>query len=360
VWEAVDRLIDRARGWPDLRAHRLHLLAARRFRALGQPVPEDVASDEAIAGVMAIATPLVLERARDASGQPLVVLKGPEVAARYPDPALRSFIDLDLLVADPDRAQAALLAAGFEEAPDPPWAFRRRDEDLFAGRHHARPLYIPGLPLRLELHRRPSWPRWLEPPATEPLLAAAVPSATGVEGVLTLAPLHHAPILAAHSWVHEPLGRARDLLDLVLVADGLDRGELARVAHSLGIARLWNATIACADALLSTDGRRTSAQRIWARNLASVRERTVLEAHVQNWVSCLWTLPPRQGVRQAARNVLWDLRPAAEEPWRAKLRRSARAVGHAFARKSRHDEGLGVEARQLHPPKRWSRRRPRR
>lgn len=357
IWGAVDQLIDRAAGWADLRAHRLHLLAARRYRARGLPVPDDVAQDEALARVVAVSTPLALERVRDAAGAPVVILKGPEVAARYPEPALRAFVDLDLLVGDPDSVQAALLAAGFEEADDPPWAFRLDGRDLFADRHHARPLFWPGLPIRLEIHRHPSWPRWLDPPSPEPLLARAVPSATNVEGVLTLSPIDHALVIAAHTWVHEPLARVRDLVDLAVMSEGLDRTELAGAADLLGIERLWNATIACADALVSATRRPTAAQRIWARNLDAVRERTVLEAHLENWISCLWTLPPSRALPLVVRNVVWDLRPAAEEPWRAKLHRTARALRHAFTGKSRHDEELGLEARQLHPSRRWARRR---
>jgi hypothetical protein len=319
-------------------------------------VPDDVAQDESVARVVAISAPLVLERVRDAVDDTVVVLKGPEVAARYPDPVLRSFIDLDVLVSQPERAEQALLAAGFEQANDPPWAFRRRGEDLFAERHHTRPLYLPGLPIRLELHRRPSWPRWLDPPATAPLLARAVPSATGVDGLLTLAPVDHALVVAAHSWVHEPLGRVRDLVDVAVMSAELDRQDLDEAARSFGLERLWRATAACAEAVLSGDGTPTAPQRVWARNLDAVRERTVLESHLENWLSCLWTLPPRRAIPLAARNLIWDLRPASQEPWTAKLRRSGRALRHAFAAKTSHDAKLGAESRQLHPPSRWKRR----
>jgi len=39
-WPAVDRLIDRAPDWDALCAHRLHLLAARRWREQAREVPE--------------------------------------------------------------------------------------------------------------------------------------------------------------------------------------------------------------------------------------------------------------------------------------------------------------------------------
>jgi hypothetical protein len=305
----------------------------------------------------ALTIELLLQRVRDACDGTVIVLKGPEVAALYPDPLMRGFIDLDLLVADPELEQARLLAAGFVESVDPPWAFRRvreRDE-LFAGKHHAHPLIWPGLPMRVELHRRPSWPRWLKPPPVEGLFAAPVPSATGIDGVSTLPRLEHALVLAAHMWSHEPLGRLRDLFELVAMAEGTPKADLARVADEWGIDRLWKATIAAAEAV-TAGARPTLAQRLWARNLAGVRERTVFESHLEGWISCFWTLPPAKAMPLAFHNMLWDLRPAAEEPWRAKLHRVRRAIANATVRKSAHDEQLGVEARQLHPPRRWVRR----
>ena len=42
----------------------------------------------------------------------MVLMKGLEVGAYYPDPGLRPFRDLDLLVDDAERAQQALIEAG--------------------------------------------------------------------------------------------------------------------------------------------------------------------------------------------------------------------------------------------------------
>jgi hypothetical protein len=154
--------------------------------------------------------------------------------------------------------------------------------------------------------------------------------------------------------VHIPLGRLRDLLDVAATAQGIDRAEPARVARDWSAQRLWSATISAADALLSGQPS-PLALRLWARNLPSLRERTVAEAHLERWISTFWTLPPRAAARQTASNIAWDFRPAAEEPWRAKLARIGLAVRHAAARKSQHDEELGRDARQLHPPRRWDR-----
>ena len=49
----------------------------------------------------------------------LALMKGPEVAAHYPDPRLRTYCDLDFLVDSPEPAHRALLSAGFVEVGDP-------------------------------------------------------------------------------------------------------------------------------------------------------------------------------------------------------------------------------------------------
>jgi Uncharacterised nucleotidyltransferase len=352
LWKNVDALIDRAPSISALQAHRIHLLAAARWRARGREIPGELLPAERHGALGTILAPVVLERVRDVLDEPVLLLKGPEVAARYPDPASRGFIDLDLLVDDVESAQAKLLERGFAPAPNPQWAFRRGgDEELFAPMHHERPLFAPDLPLKFELHRRPSWPRWLQPPRAQELFEVTVPSQVA-EGVVTLSPAAHTIILAAHSWVHTPLGRIRDLIDIVLMSSEADAAELEAIAERWGVARLWKATSAVADSLL-LGAHRPLSERTWARNVTTVRERTVFENHLENWISCYWTLPPRDATARAARNIAWTFRPAADEPWSRKLIRAARAARNALTPKSVHDSQLGEEARQLHPPEKW-------
>ena len=118
LWRSVDGVIERSPTFVDLRAHRLHLLAAQRFRALGQPVPEDFAADERLAAAVTLAAEITLERARAAYDGTLVLMKGLEVAGRYPSPTLRPFRDLDVIVDRPEQAQRALIAAGFMAVGD--------------------------------------------------------------------------------------------------------------------------------------------------------------------------------------------------------------------------------------------------
>jgi putative nucleotidyltransferase-like protein len=357
IWDEADRLIDRTESLERLRAHKLHLLAARRWRSLGRTIPPALVDDERVATMMALTVPALLTKIRAACDGPLVVIKGPEIASRYPEPNLRTFIDLDALVPNVDAVQAQLVTAGFQETDDPPWASPKtnRRADPFANMHHARPLRWPELPLRLELHRWPSWPRWLTPPPVDELFSASVPSSLPVDGIQTLRRQEHTLLVAAHGWVHEPLGRIRDLLDVAAMAEGLDRDELDAIAERWGIRRLWRSTVAVADALLDPHARATMAQTVWARNLAAVRERTVIESHLEGWVSCLWSAPPRRALPLAFSNMLWDLRPAAGESWGDKLSRSRKAVLAALSPKSDHDRRLGRGARRLSPVTRWRR-----
>jgi hypothetical protein len=159
-------------------------------------------------------------------------------------------------------------------------------------------------------------------------------------------------VLAAHSWVNEPLGRVRDLLDVTLMSGEAEREELSALAGRWGMRRLWRATLGAAESSLLRTRRSTVAQRTWARTVPAMRERTVLEAHLENWISCYWTSPPLGATRLALSNLAWDLLPA-DESWRTKLSRAAGALGHARSPKSVHDEALGADAQRLSPSTRW-------
>jgi Uncharacterised nucleotidyltransferase len=327
-WSAVDALVDRARSPHDLVAHRLHLVGARRARALGVPVAGEVADAERLATLQALALAPLLTRARAAYDGRLMVMKGPEVAARYRDPSTRAYKDVDLLAEDAPAAQRALLAAGFVEIDDP---------DLYRDIHHLRPLIWPGLPLPIELHAEPKWLPSAAPPAAAELFAAARPGTGALAGYLRPAPAHHAVLLAAHGWAHQPLRRAGDLLDVAVLAEEAAPGEVAAVARSWGCERLWRTAERAADSLFAGD-RRPVSLRVWGRHLVRVRERTVFETHLTRWLDPLWTAPERR-LRAAGRAAAEDLRPAFGEGWSSKLERAWRAARGAAMQKSEYDKG---------------------
>lgn len=328
MWDSIDRLIDRADGrLAELREHRVHLLAARRWRATGRAIPPEIVEEERLAAMRSLAAPFILGRIRAACDGPIVVLKGPEVAALYPDPTLRPYKDLDLLVPEAAATQRALLAAGFEPVGNP---------NLYVDIHHERPLWLRGQPLLVEIHSLPKWPDRVAAPTPEELLALAVPSALGVDGVGALAPPYHALVLAAHAWAHEPLRRLLEIIDCTALSPDVD-GDVRATAKRWGVHRIWETTVAAGDALLADPPRRTWPLRLWARNLDSVRDRTVLEAHLERWLAGFWALPPGPALASLRSTAARELRPATGESWGAKATRTRRAFGNAFVGRRRHE-----------------------
>jgi putative nucleotidyltransferase-like protein len=336
LWEGVNRLIDRSPSLADLRAHRLQLLALARWRELGRPIPPDLDTEALQAAMAALAAPVVLERIRAAIDGPALLLKGPEVAACYPNPTLRPFGDLDLLVPDAEAVQAALVDAGFVPLGE---------ESHYVGIHHLRPLCLPDVPLVVEIHSRPKWIEGLRPPSIEELLEAAVDSAVGVPGIQALPRAHHALVLAAHAWGHTPLETLFGVVDVAVVRQGVSASELEALASRWGLARVWRLTSASIDALF-LGGRRPWPLRIWARHLAEARERTVLETHLQRLLADFSALPFGPAVVAAGRAFAKEVRPSPQEDWPRKLKRMRLAFVHASLERSKHEAELDVLGRQ--------------
>jgi len=299
-WDAIDRLLDGARTTDTtaLRAHRVHLLAAKRWRATGRAVSADLAGAERATAVRVLAAPILLRRLSGIVSGPIVLIKGIEIATHYPDQALRPFEDIDLFVPDAERSQREVLAAGFESA---------EGNDGPVRYHHLTPVRWPDSPLAIEIHHSLPHPVWITPPANETLFAAAVPSTMGVDGISTLLPVHHTLLLAAHAWRHGPLSRLIDIIDVAAASDGVPREELDAVAQEWGMSRVWTTTVRAADALLGEDLPQTWPLRLWARHLASVRQRNALE-------------------RLAADGVRHLMAPVTPSTFRAGLSVAARAI----------------------------------
>jgi Uncharacterised nucleotidyltransferase len=332
LWRCVDDVIERSPSSVDLRAHRLHLLAAQRFRALGQPIPEEFAVEERLAAAVTLAAEITLERARACYDGTLVLMKGLEVARRYPSPTLRPFRDLDLLVDRPEQAQRALTAAGFVSVG--------MDDRAYEDKHHLRPLRLPGLPVLVELHRRPVWISWGPPPSTAELLSDAVDSATGIPGVLALSPAHHALVLAAHSWEGTPLRRILDLIDITVVAREADPTELWDGARRWRMDGVWRTMTAAADAVLFGAPALPWHVRLWAGSPERARDRSMVRDHAARLLSPFSVLPPGEAFGVAADAVGRTVGPVAGEPWRVKAARMRRALRNAFERVSVHNESL--------------------
>jgi Uncharacterised nucleotidyltransferase len=346
--ERVERLIDHAPSVAALRAHRLHLAAARIWRARGTVAPESLLETERLAELMAVAAPVLLERARAAYDGRLLLMKGPEVAAGYAHPADRVFRDLDLLADDASAAQRALLDAGFVEFDDP---------DAYADTQHLCPLFWPGLPLVIEVHRHPNQPAWLPAARVAEIFECSTPSATGVDGLLAPVPELHALLLVAHSWINHPLGRMADLLDLATILGPGDRSEAERLARRWGWDGMWRVTLAASDAVFGNDPQPRSFS-LWARHLGAVRDRTVLENHFARIAAPVCALPPRRLPGAMACVLRGTATRRQDERWANKLRRSRLAVAHAFMPKSSHEQRLAGGGRSHSGPRRGRARRP--
>jgi hypothetical protein len=336
LWRKIDALIDRAPSVGALLSHRLEVPAARRLRAAGRDVPSEFYARERLAGLIALSAPVVLESICRACDAPAIVIKGPEVAARYPDPSLRLYRDLDLLVRKPEVAHRALSAAGFEPVGDP---------GLFVDIHHLRPLLARGTLLPVELHSRPKWLRDARPPDIDELFEVAVPASMGVPGLLALPAEHHALLLAVHSWAHEPLRTLRDIIDIAIVAEDADRSEIWRLACAWRVERVWRTTISAVDAIFD-GGRVPWSLRIWAQNLRATRERTVLEHHLERWLSNFWAMPSSAAFGRMPRRLLDEIRPSPDETWRAKATRTRTALRNAPRPRSDHQRSLDERGRR--------------
>jgi hypothetical protein len=324
LWQGVDRLLERLE--PSLAcAHGLGPLAARRLRLRGEPIPEQLAREERAARAALLVVPALLARVREAYDGPLLLVKGPELTRLYPDGA-RRIADLDLVAGDAERAQEALIAAGFR---------LRTKTSLgdYSQHHHLHPLVWPGVALPIEIHRRVAWPRGLDGPDNEELFEVAGPASIGVEGILVPERRQHAMLLASHAWREVPMRKLREFVDVLAFTDDDAREELAELARRWRFERGWAATLAGADWLLR-NGEEPRFVRYWARHLRSLREPSLFELHLQGWLSPFSLAAPPTAVRLSSAAVLRDLRPRAQEGWSAKLRRIAHDLGHPLPAKS--------------------------
>ena len=153
----------------------------------------------------------LLERVRSSCDGQLVLFKGPEIARLYPGCA-RPFGDIDILVDDALAVRDQLVSGGFDEVflanDTPDW---HQLVQVFTWK---------GTRLEVDVHKAPKWPAGLRmpPTSTREVLDASVHSGLGVAGIFAPAVHHHALILAAHAWSHEPLWRLRDLIDIAVVS----------------------------------------------------------------------------------------------------------------------------------------------
>lgn len=330
LWDSVDRLIDQA-SVDGILYHKLGPLAADRWKRLGRPLSPALQYEQRAAALNIPLAVQLMQRLRERCDGPLVLLKGPEVARLYPGNA-RRFSDIDLLTGDADAVSRSLIDAGFVESPE------ENEVPTAVGHHHLPPVVWPTIPLCVELHTRFNWPEDAAQPSVDEIVEASAPWSSGVEGILVPAAAHHSLILVAHAWQHEPLQTLRDLIDVAAVSGQVDESDLDRLAADWGIGRTWQTTRKAIEALFY--GRpRTVPLHSWARHLEPVRARTVLDDHLQRWLSAFWELPPGPALSRAAGAVRDDIRPLPGELRRNKLARVITATRDMRASVTRRQNG---------------------
>jgi Uncharacterised nucleotidyltransferase len=333
LWDAVDRLIDQA-SVDGVLVNKVGPLAAERRRRLGEPVPPALRYEERAALLNRPLAIQLMQRVRSNSDGPLLIFKGPVIASLYPS-RLRRFSDVDLLSWDADGVARSLRNAGFEIAAS------EQEAPTLPGHHHLPALAWPTIPLGVELHSRFNLPDYARHPAVPEIFDAAATWDEDVEGVVVPHPAHHALILAAHSWQHEPLQTLRDLIDVAAVAALADERQLDQIAATWHLQRIWRTTKAAIDGLFY-GGRRSLPLRVWARHLEEVRARTVLDDHLQRWLSSFWELSPPRAIRPAARAIGDDIRPLPGEKRREKLTRVVTAARDLSEPVTRRRNGAGT------------------
>jgi hypothetical protein len=318
LWTSLDHIIAAAPDAAALRTHGLGPIAAWRMRQRGEPVPADVERLALGAAYASVTAAPLLEQIVDILQEPVLVLKGPEVAALYPEHTMRTYGDLDLLVSDLVSAERRLIDAGFAELmPD-----RKLD-----GHHHDSPLGFSGMALMIELHRDPGWLSWLTPPSNGELMRTALPSATGVDGALALPPGQQALFLASHAWRHGPYTSLIHLIDIELARQQTDPLAIEALARRWGIERVWNHLCAMIDWFLYE--RRAAPGPVhlwWARHFEDQRDRSLLEYYLASWGRGLAAPNLAEQVGTVARDVRFSFTPHSWQSRRQKLVRIAQGA----------------------------------
>jgi hypothetical protein len=317
LWETVDELVAQAPSLVALRHHGLDLLAARQRRDQGRELDSHLRDAGRLATLRYVSVSHLLSLVRSAVDHPLILMKGPEVAASYQYPECRPFGDLDILTPDADATFAGLLRAGFCEI------------GMCDAAHHAPPLVWPGVPLKIELHSTPKRIARLPAPPRCELLRLTRPSRTGVEGIVAFVPAAHAVLLALHAWAHGPLERLGQLVDIAAVLTECDRRSADEIARRWGCERLWLTTTGAIDGLFGQAALPLSV-RTWARHLLSCREPRAVERLLARVAAPAWALPPRRVPAGVGDELLSFVQPGAWETRHDQLLRFRQALQHPF------------------------------
>lgn len=193
-------------------------------------------------------------KAYEHDGIPVIVLKGAYLAeVVYADRALRTMLDMDLLVRATDlpRAETRLLEMGYSRLEQPDC------EVNYATHHHSQPFVKPG-GVKIELHRAIGHTTGAFNIAVDGLWERATPVAIGGVEALTLAPEDLLLHLCLHaSFDHKFLFGLRPFCDLSAVIrhhrDHIDWEQVQYRARQWGVGKHIYLTLYLARELLDAD-----------------------------------------------------------------------------------------------------------
>jgi hypothetical protein len=182
------------------------------------------------------------------------------------------------------------------------------------------------------------------------VFGTAIPSRTGVAGLLAPNSAAHAVLLAAHGWAHDPLRRLGDVIDIAATLQDADRSRAAAYAREWGWDRLWKAMVSITDAVI-VGGALPKRLSPWTRHLLSARDRKVFEHQLTLLLAPASSVPASQVPRALGRGVREVVARRNDESWAQKIRRSRKALLDALVEESVHEVGAAAPARMETSPR---------
>jgi hypothetical protein len=169
--------------------------------------------------------------------------------------------------------------------------------------HQTHPLVVPGLTLPLELHRRPNWPTWATPPPIDELFEAAQASAVGVDGALAPSTEHHALLVLAHAWAHQPWEQLSQLIDFALLLGLSDAAILRSTARRWQLEKLLDVANRTVDSILLDRGKAPLVIRLCAPHLRRLGTVSPVRQQVNRYAASVFVAPPADAARAAIEGV---------------------------------------------------------
>jgi hypothetical protein len=157
--------------------------------------------------------------------------------------------------------------------------------------------------LPLELHRRPNWPTWGTPPPIDELFEAAQPSVSGVEGALSPSTEHHALLVVAHAWWHQPWQQLSQLVDFALLLEESDITVLRRAARRWQLEKLLDVATRTVDSILLGRGRDPVVIRWFAPHLRRLGHVSPTRQQINRYAASPFVTRPTEAARAAVEGV---------------------------------------------------------